>query len=290
MKIVYNGLEINNINGFKVYRIFGLDSVQIRTSEDLLTGADGGAIWEQYYGMRTITIEGAIVAKDATEYHEKKSELVGAFSLNGERDMEITRYDGVMRTIKARVVSMPDIAELRDDPLAYANFQVQVRCAFPFFQDADKLAVIDMSTVGGYPVGQWIEVEEEDGEFDETTGMPVSTPIPFTGDTTDIHIDGQVATNPIYEIHGQIQNPSIINTSTGRFFSVNTNVTSGEVLRIQILNGVTTVTKSNANVIQFFDGDFVPLVPGVNTLRLTGSTFSGGVKCNVTYRNNFLSL
>lgn len=289
-KIVYNGYEIDNTNGVKIYNMAGVDSVEIRTSEDYLTGTDGGAIWEQFYGMRTITLEGSIVGDDASDYFAKKAQLVEAFSLNGEKDLTITRWDGTHRKIPARTIGMPDIAERRDEPSTYCTFQVQLRCPTPFFQDDGFTSTIDISGVGGYPVGQWTEVEEEDGEFDTTTGMPIETPVPFTNDFVDINVLGQVNTNPVYEIHGNITNPSVRNITTGQFFSVNTTVSNGEILTVQLQDGVTSARKNGANMINFFNGHFIPLVPGVNTLRLTGSTFSGGVKCDVTYRNNYLSL
>ena len=287
-QIVYNGLTIDNKQGIIIESMSGLSNIEVRTSEDYLTGTDGGAIWEQYYGMRNISITGSIIAETIEDYFTRKSELATAFSKkNQDVNLFITTWNGSTRRIPARVVQMPDITEYSGET-TMARFLISLRCPSPFFTDeTSTTATITMSDVGGYPVGQW-DIEED--EFTVGTGMPVASPIPYTADSIDINNTGDISTNPVYEIVGPVTNPSVRNTTTNKLFTINTALATGEKITVQLINNVLDARKNGVNVISSFTGDFPILQPGVNTLRFTASTFQVGAKVDVTYFRNYLSL
>jgi hypothetical protein len=271
--LTYNNYTIDNANGVIVNTISGLNTIEIRTSEDMLTGTDGGAIWEQFYGMRNISITGVVHGADAATYFANKQLLTKAFSLNGNGNLYITTWDGVTRYIPAKVIGMPDIQERQGEPTR-ADFQVQLRCPDPFFREENEQSLtIQLSEAGGFPLAS-----------------PVSTPIPFDSSFGTITISGSVASNPVYTITGPVTNPSVRNTNTNKFFTVNTVVGAGETLIVQLVGGVLDVKQGAQNKIADFTGHFIPLQVGTNTIRFTSSVFTEGASLNVTYRNNYLGL
>jgi len=287
-QIVYNGLTIDNKQGIIIESMSGLSSAEIRTSEDYLTGIDGGAIWEQYYGMRNITITGSVVADTIEDYFTRKSELSNAFcKKDTDIDLFVTTWNGTTKRIPARIITMPDITEYSGE-VTMCRWLVSLRCPSPFFTDqAASTGTIELSDIGGYPVGQW---DTEEDEFVATSGMPVASPIPYSPDTLDINNTGDVATNPVYEISGPVTNPSIRNVTTNMAFTINTTVGATEKITVQLLNNVLDVRKNGVNMISHFTGNFPVLEKGVNTLRFTASTFQAGAKVDVSYFKNYLSL
>jgi len=287
-QVEYNGLTIDNQNGIIIESITGLSAVEVRTSEDMLTGTDGGAIWEQFYGMRNISITGTIIGSSVSDYFEKKGELTRAFSIQSTiMNLYVTTWAGERKMIPARVINLPEIPEVSGE-VTIGRFFLSLRCPSPFFEDEESsTATIQLSATGGYPVGQW---DTDLDTFVATSGMPVSSPIPYSADTTDINNTGDAIINPVYVISGPVLNPSIRNTSTGKFFTVNTDLLATETITVQLINGVLDVRKNGVNLIGNFTGQFPCLALGNNTLRFTASTFQAGAKVDVTYRKTFLSL
>ena len=270
----YNSLEIDNKDGIVIKSLDGLETLPIRTSLDDKVGSHGGSIWEQLYGMRTITLTGTVSGDDADGYFSNKASLRGAFRLGDIADLTIQVWDSeeTTREIPAKVVSALDIRESGGEP-TFGRWQAQLLCPMPFFLDTtDTTATVGLVS-GGFPVES-----------------PLETPIPFEGDGVVVENTGEVPTNPIYTFSGDIVNPTLYNETTGTQFTVKTTITGTDTVIVQLVNGVVDVKKGTENLVSGFRGEFVPLIVGNNTLRLFCSSYDDTPEAEVKFRNRYLGI
>jgi hypothetical protein len=87
-------------------------------------------------------------------------------------------------------------------------------------------------------------------------------------------------------IYGPIVNPRITNGATGEFIEVDvTLATSSDVLLIQYSKDSLVVTLDGVSVLQYVTGSstFFKIIPGVNTMQLTGQVVSTGAYAEVAF-------
>jgi len=282
-KLTYNGLSISytdaKTNGINVDSFDGVDGLGIRVSEDVLTGQDGGIIWNRLYEMRNITLEGWLESKDGSQngYWETKSDLVNAFSITDNTDLTITKWGETTnaRTITAKVIATPMIREIPGE-VYHCRWRVELKCDSPMFgSETSTDYTIGLATGGGSPVK-----------------FAVPTPVgALAGGFVDIDNQGDVEAYPeMIKIDGLVVNPTITNSTTGKSFQIGTTITSGNYVQIyRNQQGEFILYNGSANYYEYFTGDIFKLAKGTNTLRFTASSGSGAL-ATITWRDRFLTL
>lgn len=272
--IDFNSLTLKHDTGYTIQEVDGLEGLPVRTSQDDLTGDHGGNVWGQLYGMRTINIKGFCWGDTPDEYFDRISALINAFKIVDNTSMLITLWNGSVRKINVKVIKTPD-APKRAAEVTFAEFGLAVIAEDPFFQDEDEQI---------FTTGLGIS-----GGGDIPTPVPMSLD-PSTGDVITIQNVGDVDVYPIFEIFGDVSNPTVTNLTTGESFQINTNITSGNKVTVQRNQQGTTVKYNDVqNYFQFFLGDIFKLVQGTNNIKFTASTFSSSALLRVTYVNKYLA-
>lgn len=271
--IQYNGFTLQNDSNHTIDSLTGISRVDIRRSEDFLTGGEGGNIWERKYGMRVINIGGEIYSDDISDYYQKRSDLLNAFSKDATATiLTIKRSDGQSFTINAKVADMPDISET---PGEYGEgaYSISLKCENPFFNDVAQTITITPSTAGGTPVSS-----------------PVPSPVGSIGGNGYITNVGDVSATASFVITGQITNPSITNLTTGKSFTLNTSFATGQTVSIYQNTGGFFVVSNGSNFYQYFIGEFFDFIVGSNALKFSGSSFDSSASLTVTFNNNYIGI
>lgn len=273
--LVYNGYTLQDDQDHLVIsKLDGLGLPPIRTSEQNLTGADGGNVWERRYGMRTIVIEGDIFSDDLSDYYTRRDALVLAFSIHNSTELAITRSDGVTKTIAAKVVYGPDLIESVGNR-GEARFRIELRCDNPFFQDENTTIVtVALATGGGTPVAS-----------------PLPSPVGIgTGGTVTIDNTGDTPINPKFTISGNASIPNVGNTSTGKSFTINRSITIGNIEEIFKNQGGFFCNYNGLNDIPNFQGNYITLEAGSNTITFNASSYDSSALLTIEYTNQYLTL
>lgn len=125
---------------------------------------------------------------------------------------------------------------------------------------------------------------------DGTALFPFEFPILFGASTYSTSSvaqnDGDLPGYPVsIKVYGPIQTPTITNTTTGEYITVNTNVADGSILTIAYDKDSLTADVDGVSVLNDVTtaSTFFKLQPGGNNITLTGSAFSSGAYVDVTY-------
>lgn len=123
-----------------------------------------------------------------------------------------------------------------------------------------------------------------------TALFPFSFPILFGASTYSTSStamnNGDLPGYPTYiKVYGPINSPTITNTTTGEFITVNTNVSAGSVLTVAYTKETLSVDVDGVQVMNLVTSNstYFKLRPGGNTITLTGSSFSSGAYVSMSY-------
>ena len=256
-----------------------LTGLPIRTSSQELTGQDGGVIWDQKYGMRTIIIGGTMYANTATNYYNQWREVISEFSIQRDslgvattKQLKVTLPTGEVVYANCKTLELPDIVETAGQ-VNMGRFYIVLQSESPYFKGAD----VDITLYAA-----------------DKTGFPVATvvPTPLGGMPTNavsINITGDLGGYPSYMIYKYVTNPRITNQTTGKSWGLDMDVdaTTGSIPVYYDKSGVRVGV--NNEYIQYFVGDFFNLQKGVNNIIFTGSNVSSS-KVELTWWNEYLSV
>lgn len=273
--IEYNGLTINETSGYIIHEVSGADDLPIRTSQFNLTGADGGVVDAQKYGMRLIGIRGRLYGDDVADYFTKKADILQAFDINAtDKTLTITNWNGTSRQITAYVLQQPRMV-LKTGEVTFVDFDILLVASDPFWSATSATTyTIDLSEGGGTPVAS-----------------PVPSPVGSgTADRVTVVNGGDVAIYADYEITGACVNPTITNTTTGESFQITGTFVGSDVLSITWTQAGLSVLKNGSNYMQYFTGTFFKLAVGNNIVRFTSSTYYSGTGCTISIYNKYFTI
>lgn len=277
-EFTFNGLTATTAAGYSIFRAEGLDSPPIRTSQANLTDRDGGNIWSQRYGMRTIVLEGVITGTSVNDYFAKKRALINTWSLLTNQslgDLDITMWDNTQRTIEAKVVGGVQVIE-RTGRATFNNFRVSFRAPNPFFKDINSvIQTTALPILGGAPVA-----------------FPIPRPIgPATGGSIAISNTGDVNSFASFKISGDVTDATILNSTTGQSFRINGNIGAGDYVRVfRNQEGLFVLKNDVTNVFSTFTGTFFEIVQGVNVIKFSSTASGAGALLESTFTNAYKSI
>lgn len=280
--VTYNGLTINTsnypTNGISIHSLGGIDGLGIRVSAQLLTGQDGGVIFNRLYGMRNIYFEGWVKGSDADEYFANLKALCLAFSIADDQVLTMTRWGdiGATKSIQADVIQMPMTVK-KPGEVNFCEWRVELQCGDPFFGDGVSTDYSITLPIGG--------------------GTPVEFAVPsmvggLNGGVQVINNTGDLEVYPVkVRFTGLINTPSLMNSTTGGQMGINTIIPVGSYVDIyRDQTGLTVSLNGLTNYYQYLTGEFFKLSTGNNTLRFGASGYSASGVCTITWSNKFMTL
>jgi hypothetical protein len=269
--LTYNGFTLTNDGNHTIDTLDGIARVDVRKSEDVLTGGDGGNIWQRNLAMRIISVGGWIGADSSANYVIVKQAMQAAFPItNTLTTLSITNHDGSVKTLSAKVVAIPDFKETEgENDEARYNFILQ--CENPYFSDSTSQGLtLTPTAFGGAPV-------------------PFPVPFPIGGLPVVGYINntGDVLGYPSYTFSGQLVNPTITNLTTGQSFVINTTINAGSTLTAYHTNLGDFVLLDGGNAYQYFSGTFFTLVAGNNAFVISASGYDATGNVVITYTPSY---
>lgn len=273
--IEYNGLTINDTSGYILNEADGIDDMPIRTSQFNLTGADGGVVDAQKYGMRIIGFRGLITASTVADYFTRKGNILRAFCVNPDSDkLTITNWNGTSRSISAKVLQQPRIV-LKAGEVTFADFNMVLIASDPFWAS---------TAVTNYSV-----------TLSEGGGTPVDSPVPSpvgsgTSDKVTVTNSGDVATYADFTISGACVNPTVTNTTTGESFQFEDTLVPSDTVVISWTQSGLSVLKNGSNAMASFKGTFFKLPVGASVIRFTSGTYYSGTSLNIDFYNKYFTI
>lgn len=257
-----------------IFNDLDLTGLPIRSSQQNLTGRDGGVIWKRLYGMRTLVIGGSLIGDNHTDYYEAWRDLVQAFAIGDDTSkvLEITLPNGELRYINCKTTSLPVIDENVGE-VDTGSFQVILAAENPYYRGAETTTTLQIAQASGFPVATVI-------------------PTPLGGiqnNTANLSITGDYGSYPTYIINQTVTNPRVSNQTTGKSFqlTMTVDVTTGPVPVSFDNRGIHVGANDEYN--QYFTGDYFRLEAGNNNIVFTGADASGAT-LEITYSNEYISV
>jgi hypothetical protein len=276
MIIAVNGFVLNDPNsGNGVYLdepVGGLSMPPIRTSQGMYSGRDGGYVGAQFYGGRVISLTGRIFSQSALAVENTRKAFEAAVSLPPPIILTIVTNGGSLYTLNTYVDSL-DIPINRT--VTEAPFSLTLIAPDPTIYDNSStgLNTVVMNPVLGGGI-TW----------------PITWPITWSAGTQPITIinSGNVVIYPLITLTGAMTNPTILNVTTGQFFTITGLTTSaGDVLVIDLLNR--SVILNGGSVLSYvvLTSSWWPLIPGSNTIKFTTTNSSDTVTGTLSWRSGY---
>lgn len=272
-QFIYNGLTIDENSGYLITESDGIDTVPIRTSSANKTNAHGGNIYAQKYGMRRISLIGTIQGSDVDDFFTKKRALVSAYSITDSDDLEVTMWNSVSRTIKAKVVTAPQIPALQGN-VTRAPFLVELLCSNPFW----------LGDLQSYTIG-----------LTQPGGGTLPATFPWSWDSGDTPVmqfvnNGDASSYAKFTITGPVQNPTVINNTTGKNFTIMDTLASGEYIEIyRTQAGLFVIKNGSENVRSSLVGSLFEIEQGVNNISYTATNYEASSTLQGEFNSPYLT-
>lgn len=271
-------LDIANYsNGYFLGDHQGLSSPTLRVDLKQKGNSHGAVLGSKLYGERKIKIAGELIGTNPTNYEELRKEIIETCALhNGLKDLLITTKSGL--EVKADYIVESVELPYKKGSVIRGDFDISLSCPYPFFK-----GVTDKS--------------EEIFPFGSSGGaIPAAIPYALTsggGSAVNCENSGNIYSHPIFKIYGEIENPSILNDTTGKSLSLTYTIPSGKYVEIDVFLR-TLKLSSGENLRQYLnvsDDEFwVVLEAGDNNMKLTGTNPSGSAKLVVEYNDSYLGI
>lgn len=265
-----------NGGNFIIQGVTGLGTSDIRTSSFLFSGRSGGLVTDQFFGFRTIVINGRIGSNTSTQQsHKEDREAMQAACPIGETiPIYITVFSGETYRIDANVTDLK--MEYRQRGYM-SDYLLQLTAGDPYFYTTDggdeQSANVDHTVEGGYITPYILPVIWAEG------GQPV------------VVLNSGVATvYPVITLSNGATNPVITNQTTGESFALDMTVLDGEVVVIDMRQRTVTLNGVSIMGNKTDDSIWWGLVPGNNSILLDSDSGSDPMTGVITWRNGLLSI
>ena len=253
-------LQLGGDSPYKIQApIAGLDNAAIRTAAGNYSGRDGGYVSTQFYGMRTIVVQGFYIGGTCEEADALRANLGDSLKIRRLMPLYIETFSNKHYLCECYVTNYKsDVTGPKS-----GRFQITFLAPDPFLYDAGDLA--DPYT--GYL--QQLFYKPTSGGYEIPYELPVEWAV--GNQATPVNNAGSVAVFPIFQLENQYTDPVITNLTTGKFMSLDVTTTNGDLIYIDMKNREITLNGSSIASSRSIDSTWFDLVPGENLLALTTS-------------------
>lgn len=275
--ITYNGLTLGDDTNFYISAL-DIGDLPIRQADQLASGRDGGFIFNQNYGMRTISFNVNIFSGTDAQLFEDISSVRVAFArTNTAKELTINYWDGTTKKIDVFPSILPNPTHLPGNT-DKSSFSVFLTAPFPFFKGSStETATLELNESEGfdYPM---------DYPFDYEAGASTNTYI--------FNNDGDVPALVKVTFNGPVISPTLTNTSTGNSVQIDTTLSGGTSVVLEYTSTGRSIRDQNGvSYEQYFNGEtaffFIPI--GSNTFVFSASTFDSQASCDLVFNKYYLS-
>lgn len=264
---------------------------EIRTSQGVNIGMDGGWTGEQNFEARFLSIIGVIADHDIAVVEQKRREL---FALLAEKRLLLRYVTDAGNTYTTNVVVLgvvSGIGALRQK----AQYKLNLKADDPLWYDYG----------GGSGIVATLQIGKPEGGF----RFPVTFPLIIEGggsQYTTVKNTGTSTIDPVITIFGPIHQPKVINQTTNQFMQILADLTANDVVIVNThLKTIVQVDKAaydeatnngtepSGTDIYYLKSDgstFIKLASGDNNLALTSAVTSDTGRATVKFSSGFMGI
>lgn len=259
-----NGIVINpDITGLS-----GLPD--IRTSQGVNTGRDGGWTGNQLFDARFISVIGRIFSHTVADVEKKRRDLATLLAKKELRLTYVTEGGSTYSTI-VRVLGMTAPISR---PTSIADFKIDLKADDPLLYDFTSgtgiIAILNIQrAAGGFPI-------------------PLTFPLEIGGGPTPtvINNSGTSTVSPLIRIIGPVHSPVIVNRTTNQTMAISVDLEEGS--QVDINTAMSTITRDGQDIFNLLSGDFIKLASGDNIVSLSSSTPDDTGHAEIEYNSGFI--
>lgn len=258
-----------------------LDTADVREDTDVLTEADGSIQGNNYLARKTGTISGFIwPSPDIISVNARETKIKRAsrgLKANEPSVLTWTPSGGDERRLEVWRQGKVTVQDRRPK-----KFLIPLATSEPFHSSS---ALHQQTITPGGTGG--------DSGFSSPIVSPFSTNFNVADAQGFVINAGDAITWPAFAIYGPIQNPTLVNNTTGEEFTLTWTLAAGELLAVDssplrrtvILNG--TTNRYNAYSANASTNTWWSLLPGANDIRVLTQSFSTGAQITVAWRDRY---
>ena len=275
-KIEYNGQTLDFANGFTIQEISGLDNPEIRISRDELTGLDGGNIWARLYGMLGMAITGNIFGTDVDNFFERKKDLIRAFNKDSDAWFTVTLWNGQSRRIRAKSVIRP-VFSIKPGEVTNTTFRLEVVAEDPYWRDTSEQ--------------EYTATLAQDSGLEIPFELPAILAQADTSNIITIESEGDGYVYPYIKITGNVNNPRVVNITTGEEFSIDYTIPTGEYVEMYVdTEGKRVLLNGSEKFWDKLEGNFIRIAEGTNQIQFSADTYSAEALLLIRFSNKYESI
>ncbi len=236
---------------------------------------------------RSVTIMGWVIASTELQMTQRKSILNKFFNPQQAVDMFYKTY--VLRFLPNSSIRYS--ATIAENNEVICKFKIEGYCPDPLFAEQEENKVAAASTIGMFHFPLIIS---------RSPNPPGGTVFGYRQPSLIVAIANQgsvsVGMRIVFKANGTLENPSIINVNTQKFFKVNKTMQAGEQIVIDtvigqkkmqgILNGQT----SNYFKYRDLDSEWLQLNVGDNLFRYDADSDIGNLEVYIYFSNKYLEV
>jgi hypothetical protein len=275
-----DGLELLVTDDYWFSDVDGLDEPDRRIASGPNPGADGGFIASTLYGMRPVSVTGALKAQAAAQMSAARSALGAVCQLNRDvsgvpqlKTIDFTLADGREFTFQG------EVSRFRAPNLGTGavEFSISIVAPDPLLYDPDEQvsASIVRSTGGGLIipfVSPAVSAGSSGGSGIATNGGNSNAPV-------------------ILELVGPLTSPYILNQTSEQFIQLNYTIPTGMTVLIDTSDNTVLIDGGGSLFDKKVAGsEFFPLLPGANDIVFSTGNSSDTGYLRLRWRNASISL
>jgi hypothetical protein len=251
---------------------FGCPSLKVDIKEKGSThGADLGV---HLYGRRVFEIELEILGTDKEDYETKRRALEQACDIyDGTTTLTILTKSG-LELISTVIATAQFDLPYKKGAMVFSDARLELTAPYPFLRSkVIKNRIITMWSGGGF-------------------GIPFAIPMDMSAGASATHVLDNVGNAigfPTIVLNGALEDPTIVNITTGEQMSFDYALTNGNYISIDVVNRV-VLLNGVTNIRQYVSGDWISLIPGDNYVKLTATSFDSDGNAVFNFRDSYIGI